>query len=145
AIAGPNRAGVAVRHVDAAVGNANVVEKGDDFVPRNGFANRVTDLRSEAGGVFDAQACTPAQVQADLARVHRGKEIPPQDEDEASGGQAESKKHAGEAAGPLQNSVEGAAIGFAEALKAAFKSLLVATEKTLFFSGMLLGVVLVLF
>ena len=68
-------AGVAVAEIDAAVGKADVVENGDQFLRRNDLADGLIDLIGEARGLFNAQSGAGAHVQADLAGVDFGEKV----------------------------------------------------------------------
>src|ERR1700722_5208802 len=85
-------AGVAVTKIDAGIRDAEVVEKGLQFVRGNGLANRGVDLVGQPRGFFDAQAGARAEVHADLAGVNFGEEITAEDEEQAAGEEAKNQK-----------------------------------------------------
>src|SRR6266571_1086768 len=92
-------AGVAVGQVNAAVGQANVVQDGRDLVFGNRFADDSIDLIGKARGFLDAQAGARAHVQADLAGVDFWKEVAPEHADQQERENAETEKTGGEKLG----------------------------------------------
>ena len=64
-----------VGEVDAAVGNADVVDDGRDLAHGNQLADRLLDSIAQARGFIDADAGGTAQVQLDLAGVDAREEI----------------------------------------------------------------------
>jgi hypothetical protein len=69
------RPGVAVRQVDAAIGNAEVVQNGLELVGRHDPADRDLDRVGYARGFLDARSGGCTNVQADLTGVDRREEI----------------------------------------------------------------------
>ncbi len=92
AVGSAERAGVAVAEIDAAIGDAEIVENGLQFVRRDRLANGGVDLVGEARGFFDAKAGARAEVHADLAGVNFGEEVAAEDEEQAAGEEAENQK-----------------------------------------------------
>ena len=76
AVQRPDGAGVAVREVDAAVGYAQVVEDRLELGGRDELADLGLHAVGDEGGLLDARAGGSAHVQADLAGVHAGEEVP---------------------------------------------------------------------
>ena len=70
-----DRAGVAVREVDAAVRHAEVVEDRLELVGRDELADRRFDVVGEPRRLLDARAGRRAHVQADLAGVDAREEV----------------------------------------------------------------------
>src|SRR5262249_4249073 len=143
-VRGADHTGVAVREIDAAVGQADVVEERDNLVFRNHLSNRLVDLIGQAGRFFDAQAGACTEVEANLAGVNTREKVAAEYKGDAAGQNAEEQETAGEDAGVFENVFERALIGFTEAFKATLEALLEAAEKALFFADMLFGVIFVL-
>jgi hypothetical protein len=74
-VAGADRCGVAVGQVDAAIGQPDVVDDGDQLVAWDGGADHLIDLVAQPGGLLDAGTGAPPQVQLELAAVDLGEEI----------------------------------------------------------------------
>jgi len=72
-----DRAGVAVRQVDAGVGHAQVVQHCLQLVGRHQFADRGLDFVGGARGFLDARAGGQAHVQAHLAGIDGREEVAP--------------------------------------------------------------------
>src|SRR5208282_3652597 len=74
-VARPNRGGRAVGEVDAAIGQAYVVDDVDELFGRNDLANRRLHRVAERRGFFDARPRASAHVQLDLTAVDAGEEV----------------------------------------------------------------------
>src|SRR5271168_746100 len=66
---------VAVREIDAAVGQTYVVNNVVDFPCRNLLSNRLFDLVAEVGGFFDAHSGGRTQMKLERTAVNAGKEV----------------------------------------------------------------------
>ena len=137
-------AGIAVRQIDAAVRNADIVEKSGDLFLWNGFANGAIHLIRKARGFFDAQAGACAQVQADLPGVHFRKEIAAEHKNKQDGKDAESQKCGREKTRKVQRRVQRALVGFAELLEFPFEPLLIPAEEAHPLPNVLFRVILIL-
>ena len=74
-IGGTDGGGVGIRGIDAAVGQADVVDDGRDLILGNGLADGVVDLIAELSDVFDARAGAGADVNLELAAIDGGEEV----------------------------------------------------------------------
>src|SRR5438445_6569181 len=75
AVGGRDLRAVAERQVDAAVGDADVVEHGLDLARRNPLAEELLDLGEISFGLLEPRARGGADVQADLAGVDGGEKV----------------------------------------------------------------------
>src|SRR5467141_3657685 len=107
-------AGVAVGEVDAAVGQADVVENRRQFVFRNGFPDDAIDLVGETRRFFNAQSGASTHVQTDLAGIDIGEKIAAKHADEQEGESAKRKKADGEEPGRMERKAQGLPISLAE-------------------------------
>jgi hypothetical protein len=82
AVERPDGAGIAVGQVDAAIGQAEIVEHRLQFITRNDGPHEFIDQIGEAGGLLDACAGRRPHVQADGGGVDAGKEILPDHENQ---------------------------------------------------------------
>ncbi len=97
-IEGADGAGVAVREVDAAVGNAQVVEDGLELVGRHQLADGDFHPVGQARGFLDAGAGGGAHMQADLPRIHGREEVAAQHRVQQARQQTEAEEEADETA-----------------------------------------------
>ena len=67
---------IAVRKIDAAVGQTYVVDDVVDFACWNLLSNRLLDLIAKVGGFLDAHSGGRAQMKFERAAVNAGKEVP---------------------------------------------------------------------
>ena len=74
-VGGPDGAVVAVRSIDAAVGQADVVDDAHEFARRNLAADALVDQIGEARCFLDAGAGSGAEMQVDLPVVAARKEV----------------------------------------------------------------------
>ena len=81
--------GIAVGEVDAAVGQADVVDDAGDFARWNLLTYEALDPVAEARGLFDSRAGPRPQMQFELSGVDARKEIPAQ-----PGNQKHERAHA---------------------------------------------------
>src|SRR5207302_5924459 len=137
-------AGVAVREIDAAVGQTDVVQNGDEFVLGNRFTNGLIDLIDQASGFFNAQAGACAHVKADLAGVDAREEIATENQSDRARQGAKSQEAGGKNARMVEDTLERFAVAVAETFKAALEALLEAAQNALPLADMVFGVVLVL-
>src|SRR5437588_12116420 len=105
-----------VGEVDAAVGNADVVDDGRDLARGNQLPDRLFDAIAQARGLIDADAGGTAQVELDLAGIDAREEIlseagevaTERESEEGGGGHRGEERH-GEARsgshGPLEELV----------------------------------------
>src|SRR3984893_16110253 len=77
-VRGPGWGGVAIREIDAAVGQANVVDDAGNFTRRNLFPDEAFDPVTKICRLFNPSAGPPAHVQLELSGVDHWKEIPSQ-------------------------------------------------------------------
>ena len=87
---------VAEGQVDAAGGEADVVEDGVDLVGRDRLADHVLDLGEAALGLLEARAGRGADVQAELPGVDRREEVHADQPEEAEGDRHEAREDAGD-------------------------------------------------
>ncbi|ARF88207.1 uncharacterized protein BCN122_II1464 [Burkholderia cenocepacia] len=87
-----DRARVAVRQVDAAHREAEVVDDRTELVGRHGFADHALDLVGEARGFLDPVAGRCAHVQPDVAGIGVREEIAAEHEHEAGRQHAEAEE-----------------------------------------------------
>ncbi len=139
----PDRAGVAISEVDAAVRQADIVEDRGQLVFGDGVANDSVDLVGETRRFLDAQTGTSAHVQANLSGVNLRKEVTPQNADEQHGQNTEGEEAHGEKPRGAQSGAQGSAVAFAKLFKTALKSLLIAPEEAHLFADVFLGVIFV--
>ena len=78
----PNRSRVAVREIDAAVGQTYVVNNALDFARWNLLPNRLLHLIAKVGGFFNAHSRWSTQVKFESAAVNAGKKVPAQPRDQ---------------------------------------------------------------
>ncbi len=97
-----DRARVAVRQVDAAVGHTQVVEHGLELVGRYQLADRNLHRIGQACGFLDSRARRRAHVQADLAGIDRREEIATEEGHQQTRGQAKAEKADGKATAVCQ-------------------------------------------
>ena len=135
-------AGVAVGEVDAAVGQADVVENRRQFVLRNGLRGLHHDW-SARRRAFNAQTGASTHVQTDLAGIDIGEKIAAKNADEQERESAKRKKADGEEPGRMERKAQSLPISLAESFKAFFKTLLIAPEKAHLFPDMFFGVIFV--
>src|SRR2546430_13143913 len=135
--------GVAVREIDATVGQTDVVENGDKFVFGDRFTNGLIDLIDQASGFFNAQAGARAHVKADLTGVDAWEEIAAENQSDRARQGAKSQETGGEDARIVEDVLERLAVAVAETFKGALEALLEAAQNALFFSDVVFGVVLV--
>src|SRR5215470_5480649 len=74
----PDRRRVAIREIDSAVWQPNVVDNRAHFLLWYLFANRVLYQISQAGSLLDARPGRRPQVKFELTAIYRGKEVLPQ-------------------------------------------------------------------
>ena len=74
-----DRAGVVIRSIDAAVGQSQIVDDLTQLIGRNDLSNHLLDLVYGSGRFLNARAGLHAHVHVKTARVHRGKEILPEE------------------------------------------------------------------
>ena len=91
AIADADGGAVAVGEIEAAIGQADVIDDGVDFAGGQGGADIALDIGEIYFGLFDARADGRAGVQAHLAGIDGGKEIAADEIDEPE--RAEGKDH----------------------------------------------------
>ena len=73
-----NRRRIAIGEIDAAIGQAYVVNDALDFARRNLLPNRLLDQITEVGGFFNAHSGGSSQMKLESAAVHAGEEVPAQ-------------------------------------------------------------------
>ena len=78
AIGGADNAGVAVRKVDAAIGQAQRIDHAAELCFGYGLTDDILDAVGKPRRLFDAQAGWRMEVQLDLATVHIREEVPTQ-------------------------------------------------------------------
>src|SRR5439155_25568347 len=83
---------IAIRKIDSAGRQADVVENAAELRSWYHLANHVFRLTSHARRFLDARACLGPQVEAQLAGVDCRKEVLPQTADEHQACQAETRK-----------------------------------------------------
>ena len=115
-IGGAGRRGVAVRKIDAAVGQADVVDDAGYFARRNLFAYEAFDPVAKTRGLFNSRAGPRAQVQLELSGVDPGKEIPSQ-----PGHQEHERAHADRSKAPQER---------AAVMQAAFQHFVIAVAES---------------
>src|ERR1700735_3145667 len=86
------RRGVAVREVDAAVRQANVVDNRAKLRLRNLFAGGVFHVIAKRRGLFEARSGGSAQVQFEFAGINRGEKILAQQRQQRKRQHADSQK-----------------------------------------------------
>jgi hypothetical protein len=123
-IGGRGRRGVAVREVDAADRQADIVDHARYFGPRNGFPDGRLDLIGEPCGFLDPQAGMAAQVQLDLTAVDRRKEVTAEPRDECKRRQHAAEEHRDEDAAPCNHARENLVVAHPQRLEAALKGTL---------------------
>ena len=84
--------GVAVRQIDSAVGQADIIEHRFQFGLRNGLADDAVHLIGQPRGFFNAQSGARAEVQANLPGVNLRKEVPAQNKNQQRGQNAKHQE-----------------------------------------------------
>ena len=95
-VAGADRRGIAVGKIDAAVGQADVVDNADQFGLRNLLANVGFHAIAERGGFFDARAGGSAHVQLEFAAIHGREKVLAEQRKQREGKHAGSQETDGE-------------------------------------------------
>src|SRR6185369_9882910 len=122
------RSGVAVRQIDPAVRNAQVVEDRLELVLWDQLADRRLDVVGDARRLLDPRAGRRAQVEPDLAGVDAREEVAPEERSEAAREQAEREEADAEDAALLQERAERDRVGAADALELAVEGVVDALE-----------------
>ena len=71
----PDRRGIAVREIDAAVGQADVVDDALRLRRRNLLSNRLLNQIAKVGGLFNAHSRRSTQMKLESAAVYAGEEV----------------------------------------------------------------------
>ena len=71
----PDRGRIAVREIDAAIGQTNVVDDALDFARRNLPSNRLLDQIAKIGRLFNAHSGRSTHMKLESAAVHAGEEV----------------------------------------------------------------------
>ena len=77
-VRGANRSRIAVRQIDAAIRQAYVVNDALDFACWNLPSNRLLDLVTEVGGLFNTHSGGSTQMKFESTAVYAGEEVSPQ-------------------------------------------------------------------
>src|ERR1700731_1337677 len=88
----PNGSAIAIREVDAAGGQADVIEDAAHLRRRNLRTDVAIDCVHLARGLLDARAGFGTDVQAKLSRVNGGKEVASKHRDERETGQTKQQE-----------------------------------------------------
>ncbi len=121
--------GIAVGNVDAADGEADVVDDARHARRRNDRADLLLDLIGQRRRLLDSGSRRRAQMQLDRAGIDRGEEILSQRGDEAEREQCDAEEPADEPETTAQRQVQQAHIGLPEALKTMLESARKAPEE----------------
>ncbi|MCY1168956.1 hypothetical protein D9M73_89690 [compost metagenome] len=108
---------IAVRKVDAAVGQANIVQYGFKLVRRHQFADHGLHRIGDARGFLNAGAGRRAHVQADLSGIHAREEIAPQHRVQEARQQAKTQEQVSKAPAVRQRGRQCQGVGTAHALE----------------------------
>src|SRR5580658_3661928 len=121
-IAGANRCRGGVGGVDAAIGQADVVDDSGDLARRNQLTDGGLDLIAQRGRILDAQPGGRTYVQLDLSGIDRREEVAAESgqvvterEGEQRGGSHGAEERQGEAAAAVQRALEQLAVAVAHA------------------------------
>src|SRR5689334_247537 len=102
AVEGTDDARVAVRKVDAAVRDAEIVEYRLELVLRDQLADGDLDRIGDACRLFDARACRRTEMQANLAGVDAREEVAPEHRIEQTRKNREREERHDERPAPLE-------------------------------------------
>ena len=117
-----DHAAVVVSRVDAAVGQAHVVDDAVQFARRNLPADRLIDQIADARGLLDAGSGLGAEVQAELAVVAGREEILPKPRESRKRAHTDSEKHRDENQPAVNEGGEQQLIAQAQPLETAFET-----------------------
>ena len=119
-----------VREIQRRVGQADVIQHRDHLIGRNLLPDRLVDVVAERGRLFDARSGAGADVNLELAGVHRGKEILAQKRrQQAHRAEGEEQEEDQKDRRVIHAERQQAQIAVAKALKTCFKALLKADER----------------
>src|SRR5258706_7157617 len=125
-----NRRRVAGGEIDAAIGQAYVVDNTLDLGCRYLLSNRLLDLIAKVGRLFNAHSRGSAHVKFESTAVHTGKEVPAQPGNKNDqGAEAKHEKGNQENTPVMQTSFQQAAIAAVKSLEGCLKTLLKAYQR----------------
>src|ERR1700738_1272655 len=125
-----DRSGIAVRKIDAAVGQAYVVDDVVDFIGRNLLSDRPLDLIAKIGGFLDAHSGRRAQMKFERAAVNAGEKVPAQPRNQnRERAKTTCKEQDQESTPVMQAKLQQTAIAVAKFLENFFKTLLKPNER----------------
>ena len=121
----PHRGRIAVRKIDAAIGQTYVVNDALHLFGRNLPPNGLLDLVTKVGGFFNSHSGGSSEMKFEGASVHTGEEIAPQPGDQ-NGQRAEAagEEHNQECTPMLEASLQQTPIALAEFFEGFLKTLL---------------------
>ena len=119
---------VAEGEIDAAGGQADVREDGAHLVRRHHLANDLGDCIEARLGHLEPGAFRRPAMQAELARIHRGKEIPPEKRDEAERNQHQRAHGKKDNSAMIERPIQGRNIGLAQFFKTVIEAVVDAAE-----------------
>src|SRR5258706_15582585 len=121
---------IAVGKIDAAIGQAYIVDNALDLGCRYLLSNRLLDLIAKVGRLFNAHSRGSAHVKFESTAVHTGKEVPAQPGNKNDqGAEAKHEKGNQENTPVMQTSFEQAAIAAVKSLEGCLKPLLEAYQR----------------
>ncbi len=123
-VGGAGGAGVVVGGIDAAVGQADVVDDVAELMGGDDLAEHALDEVDVAGGLLDAGAGAHADVEVEAAGVDGGEEVFAEEGEEQKREDDEGHDAAHEALVVMEAGGEEVAVVFAEFLEAVFEALL---------------------
>ena len=124
-----DRPRIAIGEIDAAVGQADVIEHGIQFAGRDHGADGVFDLVGQARGLFDPQTGARAHVQTHQSSVHLRKQVLAQRENETQGCHTKHQECRREPAAVAHRSLERASVAVAHPVEGIFKTLVEAPKR----------------
>src|SRR5216684_1908829 len=120
-ILGPNRSRIAVGKIDAAVGQANVINDAGKLLRRYLLADFIFHLVTQSSRFFNARSGWGAQVQREFATIYRWEKILSQPRDQSQGKDAGQKKAGNKDAAVINKCLEQPAICVPDTLKTTFE------------------------
>ena len=128
AVGGTDGGIVAEGEIDAAGGQADVREYGAHLVGRHHLANDLGDRIEARLGHLEPRAFRRPAMEAELARIHRGKEIPPEKRDEAERNKRQRAHRKKDDSAMIERPIQGRNIGLAQFSKTVIEAVVDAAE-----------------
>ena len=125
-----NRSRITVGEIDAAVGQANVVNDALDFVRWNLPSNRLLDQIAQVGRFFNAHSGGSTQMKFESTAVNAGEEVAAQPRNQnRQGAETEGKERDQESAPVMERELQQAAIAPTKVFEGLFKTFLKAHQR----------------